>query len=173
MHDLNMMRGRRTLTAVLAALALRWSPLAAAQRSAPDIALRTADGTEVHLADLKGKIVLVDFWASWCVPCKTSFPALDALYREYRTRDVEVLAVNVDERRRDADAFLAVRPHELPVFFDSKGASAEAFGVRGMPSSFVIDRDGMIRFTHLGYSTNVDASYRQELVQLLSERHQP
>jgi len=140
------------------------------QKPAPDVALQTADGTTVHLADLKGRVVLVDFWASWCVPCKASFPAVDALYREYHARGVDVLAVNVDERRRDADAFLATRSHQMPVAFDPHGAAAEAFGVQGMPSSFLIDRAGIVRFTHMGYSGKIEASYKRELDQLLSER---
>lgn len=146
---------------------------AAPPRRAPDITLQSADGTAVRIADLKGKVVLVDFWASWCAPCKASFPALDALYREYHARGVEVLAVNLDERRRDADAFLAGRPHALTVLLDPKGVSAEAFGVQGMPSSFVLDRTGTIRYTHMGYSDNVADRYRQELTALLAEHPEP
>lgn len=138
-------------------------------RKAPELRAPAEDGREVTLSDLRGRVVLVDFWASWCVPCKTSFPALDAISREYGPRGVTVLAINVDERRRDADAFLASRPHAMAVLFDPKGASAAAFGVKGMPSSFLIDRDGVIRYTHMGYTTTVDAGYRQELAQLLKE----
>jgi peroxiredoxin len=136
----------------------------------PDVAVRTGDGAEVRLADYKGRVVLIDFWASWCPPCKTSFPALDAIYREYEEKGLEVLAVNVDERRRDADSFLDAHPHRLTVLFDPKGAAPEAFGVTGMPSSFLIDRSGTIRFTHMGYSANVDEQYRQEILHLLAER---
>ena len=141
--------------------------------SAPDVTLSTAKGDVLRLADLRGRVVLVDFWASWCPPCKTSFPALDAIYREYHEQGLEVVAVNVDERRRDAEAFLAGRPHALTVVFDPKGTSAQAFAVKGMPSSFLIDRGGVIRFAHTGYSGSSDAAYRRELRQLLSERQQP
>ena len=132
--------------------------------------LQQADGTPVPLAAYEGKVLLVDFWASWCVPCKTSFPALDAIYREYQPRGLEVLAVNLDEERRNADAFLSAHPHQMPVLFDPKGAAPLAFGVKGMPTSFLIDKTGTIRFTHMGYSGNVDVRYRQEIAQLLSER---
>jgi peroxiredoxin len=138
-------------------------------RPAPDVAVHTASGAEVRLADYRGKIVLIDFWASWCPPCKTSFPALDAIHREFQEKGLEVLAVNVDERRRDAESFLDAHPHHLTVLFDPKGAAPHAFGVKGMPSSYLIDREGHIRFTHMGYSGNVDESYRREIVQLLSE----
>ena len=162
----------RRYTSIAVALALttvisRWLA-AAPPKPAPNVTLQGADG--VTVAAYKGKILLVDFWASWCPPCKASFPALDSLYREYQPRGVEVLAVNLDERRRDADAFLGDHPHRLMVLFDPKGASPVAFGVKGMPSSFLIDKAGNIRFTHMGYSGNVDESYRQEIVQLLAER---
>ncbi|MEP7309376.1 MAG: TlpA disulfide reductase family protein [Acidobacteriota bacterium] len=131
--------------------------------------LRRADGTTAQLADYQGKVVLVDFWASWCVPCKTSFPALDALYTRNRDRGLEVLAVNVDEQRKAADAFLATRPHTMPVVFDPNGEAAHAFMVRAMPSSFLIDRIGHIRFTHTGYSKGTLDSYEREINSLLSE----
>jgi cytochrome c biogenesis protein CcmG/thiol:disulfide interchange protein DsbE len=138
-------------------------------KPAPNVALHGADGVTVHLADYKGKVVLIDFWASWCPPCKTSFPALDLIYREHQEQGLQVLAVNVDERRQDADTFLAAHPHSLTVLFDPKGIAPEAFGVQGMPSSFLIDRSGNIRFTHMGYSENAAAGYRREITSLLSE----
>ncbi len=162
----------RSCSVALAALIILASgPLTAATpKSAPDVALRSADGTVVQLAAYKGKVLLVDFWASWCVPCKTSFPALDAIYREYQPRGLEVLAVNLDEERRHAEAFLSAHPHRMTVLFDPQGTSPLAFGVKGMPTSYVIDKTGTIRFTHMGYSGDVDVRYRQEITQLLSER---
>ena len=166
-----MRRRLTSFTVAIALVALSSEWLAAAPpKPAPNIALPTADGTTVQLNTYKGKVLLVDFWASWCIPCKTAFPALDSIYREYQPRGLEVLAVNLDERRRDADAFLGNHPHRMTVLFDPKGASPVAFGVQGMPSSFVIDKAGNIRFTHMGYSGNVDESYRQEITQLLGER---
>jgi thiol-disulfide isomerase/thioredoxin len=154
----------------LGALALSMPSITAStSKPTPNVAVHTADGVTVRLADYKGKVVLIDFWASWCPPCKTSFPALDMLYRAYQAKGLEVLAVNLDERRQDADTFLDAHPHRLTVLYDPKGVSPQAFGVKGMPSSFLIDRAGNIRFTHMGYSGNVDDSYRQEIAQLLSE----
>jgi cytochrome c biogenesis protein CcmG, thiol:disulfide interchange protein DsbE len=142
---------------------------AADGRPAPAVRLYRADGTTVQPSDFLGKVVLIDFWASWCVPCKTSFPALDALYRRERDRGLEVLAINLDEERKAADAFLASRPHVMPVLFDPQGESALAFMIRGMPSSVMIDRGGNIRFTHMGYSAKVLDSYQHEINLLLSE----
>jgi thiol-disulfide isomerase/thioredoxin len=160
---------RLTLVAV-AGLSIATLAGAADVRPAPGVRLHAEDGTTVQLADYKGQVVLIDFWASWCPPCKTSFPALDALYQSYRPRGVEVLAVNLDERRKDADAFLAAHPHVMPVLFSPNGDAPTAFAIQGMPSSVLIDRAGYIRFTHMGYSAKVLDSYRDEINLLLEER---
>jgi cytochrome c biogenesis protein CcmG, thiol:disulfide interchange protein DsbE len=160
--------GRWSLVAGLA-LTVAVSVNGAADRPAPAVSLPTADGSVKRLADLRGKVVLVDFWASWCVPCKASFPALDGLHRELLERGFEVLAINVDERRKDADAFLAGRSPAMTVLFDPKGATPMAFNVRAMPSSALIDRAGNIRFTHEGYTGKTLEAYRREIATLLAE----
>lgn len=164
---------RRFITSMRVAATAALCAIAAtgysATRSVPPIALHLDDGSTAALASYKGQVVLVDFWASWCVPCKTSFPALDALYKQYRQRGLVVIAVNVDERPSDAQAFLAARPHTMPIALDHKGEAAKAFEVQGMPTSFLIDRTGQIRFVHSGYSTKTLDSYREEVARLLAE----
>jgi thiol-disulfide isomerase/thioredoxin len=154
---------------IFAAVAVATAAPANDARPVPDLALIDGAGQTVRLADLKGRVVLVDFWASWCVPCRASFPALDALQRDFADRGLVVLAVNVDEDRRNADGFLAARPHTMRVIFDAKGRAAEAFELKGMPSSFLIDRTGRVRFTHMGYTEKTIAQYRGEVLQLLGE----
>src|SRR5262249_11749530 len=117
---------------------------------APDVTLTTDAGSPLRLSDLKGRVTLVDFWASWCIPCRASFPALDALQKELRDKGFTVIAINVDEDRRNAERFLSERPHTMTIALDPKGQAAEAFKVKGMPSSIVIDRRGNIRFSHMG-----------------------
>lgn len=162
------------LCLVLAAVGAGSSTLGAQAVSpgqpAPDLRLQAEDGKVVSLAADKGKVVLVDFWASWCPPCKSSFPAVDSLYREFKPQGFEVIAVNLDERRRDAEDFLAGRPHLMQVAFDPEGKSPRAFGLWGMPSSFLVGRDGRVRFVHVGYSGKVLDSYRREIEQLLAEK---
>lgn len=166
-------RSRSTWRIALGAvvLALLSADARPAERSqpAPDIDMRDGQGRRVRLSDFKGKVVLVDLWASWCPPCKKSFPALDALYREYRARGVEIVAVNLDERRKNADTFLKAHPHEMLVVFDPGARVLEALGAPGVPSSYLIDRHGRIRYTHEGYTADTLIAYRCQLDALLAE----
>jgi thiol-disulfide isomerase/thioredoxin len=114
-------------------------------------------------------VVLVDIWASWCAPCKASFPSLDGLYQELGPEGLEVLAVNVDERREDALDFLRNRPHHMRVVLDPQGRVPEAFGVTAMPSSFLIDRNGIVRYRHTGFNRTTLETYRREIATLLGE----
>ena len=167
---------RRTLSArwqlMTAAFVLVASAAVASagDAAAPNVEMRGAKGVRVRLADFRGKVVLVKLWASWCPDCQAAFPKLDALYREYRARGVEVIAVSVDERQKDAEAFLETRPHELRVMFDPNAKVLKAFGAPGVPYSYVIDRRGTIRFSHEGYDETTEASYRRELDALLDEQ---
>jgi len=152
-----------------ALLAIGCAVHATGAAAAPNITLVSADGGSAQLADLAGQVVLIDFWASWCIPCRTSFPAIDALQRELGAKGLVVIALNVDEQRKNADAFLAERPHVMRVAFDPKGQAARAFALQAMPSAVVIDRSGRIRFTHMGYTDKTVAQYRAEVVELLGE----
>ena len=140
-----------------------------AERAAPAIRFAADDGTETELAGSRGRVVLVDVWASWCPPCRTAFPVLDDLYREFHPRGLDVFAVNVDEHKKDARRFLAGRGYSMPVFFDPSGRTPAAFKMQAMPTSFLIDRRGVIRFVHEGYSDQVLRSYRSEIEQLIRE----
>ncbi len=161
-----MTMSRAVTVLLLGALAL---PATAAPRSAPAVELRFGDGRTVPLSSYRGKVLLIDFFASWCGPCKASFPALDGLYRELRDQGLEVVAIDVDEDAAAGRAFLAERPHQMPVVPDPKGALPAAFGVGAMPSSFVIDKKGVIRFRHEGYNDRTLAAYRTEIESLLDE----
>jgi cytochrome c biogenesis protein CcmG, thiol:disulfide interchange protein DsbE len=138
-------------------------------RPAPDIRLHDSAGVDLKLSDLRGKVVVVDFWASWCAPCRKSFPALVDLQSLYGSKGLEVIAVNVDQQRRDAEAFLSAQPPGLRIVFDERGTTPKAFQVQAMPSSFVIGRDGTVRFVHVGFTDKVLDDFRREIAQLLDE----
>jgi cytochrome c biogenesis protein CcmG, thiol:disulfide interchange protein DsbE len=105
----------------------------------------------VALASLQGKVVYVDFWASWCGPCKQSFLFMNEVQAKYRAQGFEIIAVNLDAKREDADKFLAETPARFTVAFDGKGESARRFEVKGMPSSVLIGRDGKVIAAHKGF----------------------
>jgi len=163
----------RTLLFALALLAPAARPTIAADdprgTRAPAFSLKDKEGRVRTLSEFKGRVVLVDFWASWCAPCKASFPALDALHEEFHGDGLEVVAINVDEDPKSAQAFLAGRSPSMTVLFDPKGRSPEDFNVEGMPSSFLIDREGSVRFRHMGFTPQTKADFRREIGILLRE----
>ncbi len=124
----------------------------------PDIQLPGRDGT-VSLAGLRSKVVYLDFWASWCGPCRQSFPFMNELMAKYGAQGLEVVAVNLDARREDADKFLTEVPAKFTLAFDAHGDSARRYQVMGMPSSYLIGRDGSLIALHKGFR----AEDRQEL----------
>ena len=105
----------------------------------------------LDLAALRGHVVYLDFWASWCAPCRQSFPWMDSIVKSYQDQGLAVIAVNVDQDRADADRFLAQFRPGFQVLFDPKGSSAAEFKVSGMPTSLIIDRHGVVRYTHVGF----------------------
>lgn len=118
--------------------------------SAPRFALPTRDGT-VALDSLRGRVVLVDFWASWCEPCKRSFPWMASLHERYGAKGLTIVAINLDKSRDAADDFVARHPAPFTVAFDPAGTTAGAYKVAAMPTSFLIGRNGEILMTHAGF----------------------
>ncbi|MSU34231.1 MAG: TlpA family protein disulfide reductase [Pedosphaera sp.] len=114
----------------------------------PDL---TSFGLEGTLPDLKGKTVLIDFWASWCGPCKKSFPSLAKLHEKYSAKGFLILAVSVDEEKEDMDKFLEKNPVPFPVVRDPKSQLAEKLGIDVMPTSILVGADGKIRMVHRGF----------------------
>ncbi len=129
--------------------------------------VRAAD---LDLSAYRGKVVYLDFWASWCGPCKESFPWLDDLVREYAAKDLVVIGVNVDKDRALAERFLTDTPAAFPIVYDPHGDLAAAYKVSGMPSAVLIDRAGHIRFQHAGFSTKQKELYEDQLQTLLAEK---
>ncbi len=124
----------------------------------------------LDLGAYRGKVVLVDFWASWCGPCKQSFPFMQGLAARHPADDLVVLTVNVDRQRPQADAFLRQVRSTLPVVWDQQGDIARTWKVADMPTSLVFGRDGKMRFRHQGFFPGKTAEYEAHIAQLLRER---
>jgi thiol-disulfide isomerase/thioredoxin len=137
--------------------------------SAPDFELPGQQGT-VKLSGRSGSVVYLDFWASWCGPCKQSFPWMNALHEKYKAKGLEVIAVNLDAKTEDAKKFLGQNPAKFTVAFDAKGTLPKIYGVKGMPTSFLIGRDGKIVFQHAGFRDADKAKLEQQIQSALEGR---
>lgn len=160
-------------TALAFVLALTSSTVAFAAKAgdrAGDLTLRDKNGKTVTLKSLRGKVVVLDFWASWCGPCKKELPALDKLARTYKDEGarVVVVAVNIDKERAKADRFLKTAGiSALTSLYDPSGASAGTYDLPTMPTSFVIDGKGIIRHVHAGFTSGDEKSLQREVDALL------
>jgi thiol-disulfide isomerase/thioredoxin len=139
---------------------------------APSISMPRMDGSgkPVTLSAFRGKVVYVDFWASWCIPCRISMPTLDRLYKENSAKGFEVVGVNKDVRSDDAERFLKRVPVSFVLVSDSSDAAAKAFNVKTMPSGYLVDRKGVVRHVHGGFTRSTSDQLEQELRQLLAEK---
>jgi cytochrome c biogenesis protein CcmG/thiol:disulfide interchange protein DsbE len=114
---------------------------------APDFALQKVDGETVQLSELRGEVVLINFWATWCIPCAVEMPTIQARYNQ---GGFEVLAVNFDESAEEVQAYLDELGLDFPALLDSGGHVQSLYRVRGYPSTFFVDREGVIRIFHIG-----------------------
>ena len=127
-------------------------------------------GEALRLEDFRGKVVYLDFWASWCGPCRQSLPWMEILRRDYGAAGLEVIAVNVDETAADGIAFLKRFAVTYPVIGDSGGTIAALYDVKDMPSSYLIDRRGAVRKVHRGFNTRAGAQLRETIAKLVAEQ---
>ena len=160
--------------AVLCVFALVRVPAHALQAGSalPDAALPRLDApaASIALRALRGKVVYVDFWASWCAPCRESMPALDALFRREHERGFTVIGVNKDVSAGDAERFLRRTPVSFPLVTDANDALARALDVSAMPSGYLVDRRGVVRYVHRGFTEATGADIAAEVQALLRER---
>ncbi len=132
------------------------SGLAAAGSPAPDFQLQTLDGTSVSLADYKGDVVVINFWATWCPPCRAEMPGIQVVYETYKADGLTVLAINAQEDTDTIQAFLQETGFTFPVLPDPYGQAIRAYGVRSFPATFILNRDGNIDTIHQGQITPED-----------------
>jgi thiol-disulfide isomerase/thioredoxin len=146
------------------------APAAAIGDAAPAFVLPTAGGEMVALDKLRGQVVYVDFWASWCGPCRRSFPWMNEMQRKYATRGLTIVGINVDRKRADAERFLQQTPAAFTVLYDEAGTSPAAFAVKGMPSSYLIDGEGKVIEVENGFRDDRTGALEERIQALLVRR---
>jgi len=134
------------------------------------VSIGAAADDPLNLEALKGKVVYVDFWASWCVPCRHSFPWMNRMQSRFGQEGFVILAVDVDRVHTDAEQFLRDHAPNFRIVFDPEGRLAEQFGVKGMPSSILIDRAGEVRSRHEGFRLKERDALERQIESLMASR---
>jgi peroxiredoxin len=161
-----------TIVALLTTLLCAATPVDAAVSPgspAPAFTLVARDGGKVSLADLAGQVVMINFWATWCGPCRQEMPLLAQLHDKYEPLGFTMIGVNVEPDSAAAVTWLKGVPVTFPILFDTDSAVAGRFGVEGMPSSVLVDRNGQVRYIHRGYKPGDEAKYADMIRSLLKE----
>jgi len=167
-----MMKGLRirllgALLSVFAASSLASSGLPG--QSAPDFVLKSAAGENLRLSEYRGDVVMINFWATWCGPCRDEMPLLDELYSRYQRVGFSLLGVNIDDDTRRAMAMVEELGVSFPVLFDEKKEVSKLYEVEAMPVTVLVDREGTVRHVHDGYKPGYEQYYLNEIRSLLRE----
>ena len=157
-----------SLLALLACLSLSAATAVAPQ--APDFRLENRAGGETSLAELRGQVVMINFWASWCGPCRQEFPALDEMYRKYKPMGFTMVGINVETEKTDAERFLGMRPVSFPILFDPDNSVSGRYGVSAMPTTMLVDRQGRLRWQHRAYQPGDEARYIEQIRAMVREQ---
>lgn len=154
--------------AVLALVVSLCSPLLQAAQ-APDFTLKANDGSNLRLAEQRGDIVLLNFWASWCGPCLQEMPELDRLAKKFQPLGVQVWGVNVERDSAAAKAYLNKVQVQFPILFDSENTVSQAYSVEAMPTTVILDKAGQVRAVHRGYKAGYEKKYEDDIKALLRD----
>jgi len=142
---------------------------AAVKGPAPNFTLKSMNGKNLKLSEMTGNVVLINFWASWCGPCREEMPLLNALHKKYAPLGFTVLGVNVEEQLDGARGFLSNVPVDFPILLDNENKVSKQYKVIAMPTTVVVDRDGNMRYLHEGYKPGDEKKYRQMVKKLVRE----
>ncbi|MCS7100232.1 MAG: TlpA family protein disulfide reductase [Burkholderiaceae bacterium] len=152
-----------TLAAACGAAAANLTPSA----PAPDFALKSLAGPNVRLREQRGQVVMINFWATWCGPCRVEMPHLNRLYEKYRPAGFQLLGVNIDEDPAQAQQLASKLNLRFPVLLDSGKQVSRLYDLTTMPSTVLIDRDGRVRYVHRGYRNGLEETYERQIRELL------
>jgi peroxiredoxin len=158
---------RLALCATLAVLASTASPALAPATAAPDFMLHAMTGPNLQLKDQRGRVVMVNFWATWCGPCRQEMPQLNRLYEKYRASGFVLLGVNVDDDASKAAEVATKLGVTFPVLLDTDKKVSKLYDLSTMPSTVIIDRDGKVRYMHRGYLAGYEDNYEKQIRELL------
>lgn len=167
------MKSLISLSLVLLFSLSNFASAATVGNNAPDFSLPSLQGTSkkngVMMRDFRGKVVYVDFWASWCGPCRKSMPVLEEIRTKYKDQGFEVVAINVDESTDDALRFLSKYPVSYPILLDPQGKTPALYKVEGMPTAYIVDKAGVIRYVHTGFQNHDREKIEQTVKKLLAK----
>ncbi len=142
---------------------------AALGSDAPAFQLQAMSGKPEDLARYKGQVVMINFWATWCGPCREEMPKLEAIHKRYKARGFTMLGVNVEPDSAEAVKWLAQRPVTFPILFDTDSKVSKLYSVSTMPSTVIVDRQGKLRWMHRGFKANDENEYLDQIAKLLRE----
>jgi peroxiredoxin len=158
------------IAAIAAALILSVPALAGAPNApAPQFSLTARGGQNVSLAQYKGQVVMINFWASWCGPCRQEMPLLEGIYKKYNKLGFTMLGVNVEPDSNAANAWLKETPVSFPILYDTESKVSKLYDVAGMPTSVIIDRAGNVRLIHRSYRPGDENEYLDSIRTLIRE----
>ena len=158
------------VTLAYVTMPLSAAPLAAATSPlAPDFTLKARDGSNLRLAEQQGSIVVLNFWASWCGPCRQEMPVLDELAKKYADLGVQVVGVNVETETDGVQNYLSEVPVSFPILLDLENIASKAYDVKAMPTTVIIDKDGRVRALHRSYQPGYEKKYEDDINGLLAE----
>jgi thiol-disulfide isomerase/thioredoxin len=161
---------RNRIAAVAAALAIALPALAGnTSGPAPSFTLASRAGQDVSLAQYKGQVVMINFWASWCGPCRQEMPLLESIYKKYNRMGFTLLGVNVEPNSQAANDWLKATPVSFPILYDKDSKVSKLYDVAGMPSTVIIDRSGNLRVLHRGYKPGDENEYLDSIRSLIRE----
>ena len=160
---------RLLMVCLISLLCVSLAGAASVKGPAPNFTLKSLSGENLKLSEMTGNVVLINFWASWCGPCREEMPLLNALHKKYQPLGFTVLGINVEEQTDKARGFLSNYPVDFPILLDKTNEVSRQYKVIAMPTTVVVDRDGNMRYLHEGYKPGDEKKYRQMVKKLVRE----